>query len=214
MAVTDINGVVRERMAYDPCGKRRMVNGNTDVIDSIAGVQTDRGFTMHEHLDEIGLINMNARMYDPYTGRFLSADPFIQYPDNLQSYNRYSYVLNNPLAFSDPSGYFSFKKLFRVVAAVVISVYAPGLITEFLAISAGTAAAAGLTGGAAAAAYGAAYSVALGAASTSILSGAIVGFAAGAVASGSLKGGLHGALSGGLFGAAGTVGGCWGGGCK
>lgn len=64
-----------------------------------------RGFTGHEHLDKFGLINMNGRLYDPLLGRFLSPDPFIQAPDNTQSYNRYSYCLNNPLIFSDPSGY-------------------------------------------------------------------------------------------------------------
>lgn len=54
------------------------------------------------------MINMNGRVYDPAIGRFLTADPFIQAPDNLQSFNRYAYVLNNPLAYTDPSGYFSY----------------------------------------------------------------------------------------------------------
>ena len=44
-------------------------------------------------------------MYDPELGRFMSADPFVQAPYNSQSYNRYSYVFNNPLSFTDPSGY-------------------------------------------------------------------------------------------------------------
>ena len=65
----------------------------------------DRGFTGHEHLlDEFGLINMNGRMYDPNLGRFLSPDNYIQSPYNPQNYNRYSYCLNNPLKFTDPSG--------------------------------------------------------------------------------------------------------------
>lgn len=64
----------------------------------------NRGFTGHEHLDEMGLINMNGRMYDPDLGRFLSPDPFIQSPSNPQNYNRYSYCLNNPLKYTDPSG--------------------------------------------------------------------------------------------------------------
>ncbi|MDR1526181.1 MAG: RHS repeat-associated core domain-containing protein [Dysgonamonadaceae bacterium] len=63
-----------------------------------------RGYTGHEHLPEFGLINMNGRMYDPLLGRFLSPDPFVQMPDFSQSYNRYSYCLNNPFKFSDPSG--------------------------------------------------------------------------------------------------------------
>lgn len=56
-------------------------------------------------LDDLGLIHMNGRIYDPKIGRFLSADPHIQSPINLQSYNRYSYVLNNPLKYTDPTGY-------------------------------------------------------------------------------------------------------------
>ncbi|MFC7286537.1 RHS repeat domain-containing protein [Herminiimonas glaciei] len=61
----------------------------------------------------------------PAIGRFMSADPYIRAPDNLQSYNRYSYVLNNPLMFTDPSGYFSLKKLIRGVVAIAVAVYAP-----------------------------------------------------------------------------------------
>jgi RHS repeat-associated protein len=67
---------------------------------------TSQGFTGHEHIPALGLIHMNGRVSDPEVGRFLSTDPFIQAPDNSQSYNRYSYVLNNPLRYVDPSGYF------------------------------------------------------------------------------------------------------------
>jgi hypothetical protein len=48
---------------------------------------------------------MNGRIYDPVIGRFLSADILVQAPANQQSYNRYSYVFNNPLSFTDPSGF-------------------------------------------------------------------------------------------------------------
>jgi len=58
----------------------------------------------HEHLPWFGLINMNARLYDPAVGRFLSPDPYVQAPDNSQSFNRYSYAFNNPLKYIDPSG--------------------------------------------------------------------------------------------------------------
>lgn len=68
---------------------------------------TARGFTDHEHFDSVGLINMNGRVYDPELGRFMSADPFVQAPYNSQSYNRYSYVFNNPLSYTDPTGYIS-----------------------------------------------------------------------------------------------------------
>lgn len=65
-----------------------------------------RGFTGHEHLPWFGLVNMNARLYDPALGRFLSPDPYIQLPDFTQNFNRYSYCLNNPLIFADESGEF------------------------------------------------------------------------------------------------------------
>ncbi|WP_025743069.1 RHS repeat-associated core domain-containing protein [Aquimarina pacifica] len=64
----------------------------------------DRGYTGHEHFFDVGLIHMNGRMYDPNLGRFLSPDNYIQNPYDTQNYNRYSYVLNNPLKYTDPSG--------------------------------------------------------------------------------------------------------------
>ena len=66
----------------------------------------DRGYTGHEHIDGLGLINMNGRMYDPLLGRFLSPDPYVQAPSDPQNYNRYSYCLNNPLKYTDTSGEF------------------------------------------------------------------------------------------------------------
>lgn len=64
----------------------------------------DRGYTSHEHLAEVGLIHMNGRLYDPVLRSFLMPDNFIQQPENTQNYNRYAYVLNNPLMYTDPSG--------------------------------------------------------------------------------------------------------------
>jgi len=69
-------------------------------------VWTDRGFTGHESVQSAGIVHMKGRIYDPELGRFLQADPFVQAPDNSQSLNRYSYVLNNPLSYTDPSGFF------------------------------------------------------------------------------------------------------------
>lgn len=66
---------------------------------------TDYGYTGQFHLDDTGLIHINGRVYDPRLGRFISADPYIQSPDDLQSYNRYSYVMNNPFFYTDPSGF-------------------------------------------------------------------------------------------------------------
>ncbi|WP_276611279.1 RHS repeat-associated core domain-containing protein [Thioalkalivibrio sp. XN8] len=72
-----------------------------------------RGFTGHEHLDQVGLIHMGGRVYDPELGWFLSPDPFVQFPASTQGFNRYAYVGNNPLSYTDPSGYF-LKKLMKV----------------------------------------------------------------------------------------------------
>lgn len=104
-AVTDSNGVVIERFAYEPFGKRRSLAGALDTNGTLAGATTARGFTNHEHIDGMGLINMNGRLYDPAIGRFVSPDPAVPYPTDLQSYNRYSYVRNNPLIATDPSGF-------------------------------------------------------------------------------------------------------------
>lgn len=75
------------------------------VQNTLQGQTTKRGYTLHEHLDSIGLVHMNGRVYDPLVGRFMSADPNVFYPENQQDFNRYSYVHNNPLSFVDPSGF-------------------------------------------------------------------------------------------------------------
>ena len=79
------------------------VISETFIYDNIS-TTFDRGFCMHEHYRDFGLINMNGRMYDPYTSMFLSPDNYIQAPDNSQSFNRYAYCLNNPLKYTDPNG--------------------------------------------------------------------------------------------------------------
>jgi len=95
-----------EYFSFDAWGRRR--NAQSWTYENMpASFGSTRGFTMHEHLDEFKLINMNGRVYDPLVGRFLSPDPFVQMPDYSQSYNRYSYAFNNPLRFSDPSGFFA-----------------------------------------------------------------------------------------------------------
>nr|WP_288132035.1 RHS repeat-associated core domain-containing protein [Microbulbifer sp.] len=59
------------------------------------------------------MIHMNGRLYDPTLGRFLSPDPFVQAPANSQSWNRYSYVFNSPLNFTDPSGFIGIRQKFH-----------------------------------------------------------------------------------------------------
>ncbi|MDI9340016.1 MAG: RHS repeat-associated core domain-containing protein [Sediminibacterium sp.] len=93
-----------EEYSFDSWGRRRHPN-NWSYTSIPAATKMIRGFTLHEQLDELGLINMNGRVYDPVLGRFIQPDKFIQAPDNIQNFNRYSYVLNNPLQYTDPSGY-------------------------------------------------------------------------------------------------------------
>ena len=113
-AVTDDNAIVLARYAFDPFGNRTALYGNLNTIN--------HGFTGHEQLPDVGLIHMNGRVYDPVLARFLSADPSIQAPGNLQSYNRYSYVLNNPLAYTDPSGFSWFSSLFKSITKAITQV--------------------------------------------------------------------------------------------
>jgi RHS repeat-associated protein len=102
--LTNETGAVVERDAYDPWGKRRFTNGSDDPTNSIVS-QTIRGFTGQELLADVGLVHLNGRVYDPLIARMLSADPVVGDPLNGQTWNRYSYVGNNPLAFTDPTGY-------------------------------------------------------------------------------------------------------------
>jgi RHS repeat-associated protein len=63
------------------------------------------GFTGRELDDELGLVNLGARLYDPSIARFVAPDPRVQAPLFGQSLNRYSYVWNNPLTLVDPTGF-------------------------------------------------------------------------------------------------------------
>jgi RHS repeat-associated protein len=122
--ITDETGHLLQELSYDAWGNRRDADSWTVYTTLPAGILLARGFTGHEHIDLFDLINMDGRIYDPVVGRFLSPDPMIQDPENLQSLNRYSYCLNNPLSLTDPSGYSWLSDNWRslVAAAVGISV--------------------------------------------------------------------------------------------
>lgn len=106
------NGTAKTTLSFDAFGQARnrdfsprnflplpAVPGQTNLS------MTHLGFTGHEHLQDLGLIHMNGRAYDYQLGRFMSVDPLIQFPANSQSLNPYSYILNNPLAGRDPTGF-------------------------------------------------------------------------------------------------------------
>ncbi|UPT69792.1 MAG: RHS repeat-associated core domain-containing protein [Flavobacterium sp. JAD_PAG50586_2] len=111
VAVTsaDPSATVVEQRYFDAWGnlKNAMVAGVPQTPNTLGWVNNlliDRGYTGHEYLKTVGLIHMNGRLYDPQLKRFLSPDNFVQDPYNTQNYNRYGYVLNNPLLYTDPSG--------------------------------------------------------------------------------------------------------------
>lgn len=99
------SNVVVAEYNFDVWGRRRDKDNWSYTLTSEPALFADRGFTGHEYLSYFNLYNMNGRLYDPLVGRFLSADPIIGNGGFTQSYNRYSYCLNNPLKYTDPSGY-------------------------------------------------------------------------------------------------------------
>ncbi len=118
-------------MSFGAFGERRASTWqgalSATLTRSINIAISTRGFTGHEQADGLGIIHMNGRIYDPKLGRMLQADPFVQDPKNSQSLNRYSYVLNNPLSYTDPSGYFSLSKAWKKIRPfVAIAVVAVG----------------------------------------------------------------------------------------
>jgi RHS repeat-associated protein len=118
-AITNKDGNTVQQLMYDPWGKQYVVN--TSLLTYTSPAQS-KGYTGHEMVNDFEVIHMGGRTYNPVLGRFMQADPFIQAPGNLQSYNRYSYVLNNPMSMTDPSGYFSLGKLFNPLKSIVRSV--------------------------------------------------------------------------------------------
>jgi len=104
--ITNQLGQIVETYSFDAWGNRRNPNNwqYSPTSMQIENCKFTRGFTGHEHMDKFQLINMNGRLYDPVIARFLSVDPYVQIPNNTQNFNRYSYCLNNPLLYTDPSG--------------------------------------------------------------------------------------------------------------
>lgn len=193
LQVADDKGNIIEENSFDAWGSRR----DPDTQEIYTGTEapslmTGRGFTGHEHLDGFGLIHMNARLYDPILGRFLSPDPYVQLPDFTQAMNRYGYCMNRPLCYVDENGEF-----FWIVVGVAAGVAAvTNVVTHWNEITAvggwkgfwkgaGYALAGGVAGGVGAAVgigaavgFGAAVGVTaaqLAAATTGILPGATVG---------------------------------------
>ncbi len=103
LALMNTSQNVVEETSYDSWGRRRNSNNWSYSNINFPSIMI-RGYVTHEHLDEVGLINMNGRVYDQVLGRFIQPDAFIQDPQVIANFNRYAYSLNNPLKYSDPTG--------------------------------------------------------------------------------------------------------------
>ena len=203
ITVTDDNATVLKQYIYTPFGEQKVISGGL-LASNMA-----RGYTGHEMVNHLNIIQMGGRTYDAKMGRFLQADIAIQAPNNTQSFNRYSYVMNNPMSYTDPSGYFFSKiarragNLFRkalpyikqygptvvkIVVAAVVSYVTYGYASEYAATWAmSSLSSAGVGAASAASAAGFVGAVA---------GGAAAGFASGAIMTGSLRGAFKGALIG------------------
>ncbi len=131
--VTGDYGNVAARFSFDAWGRSR----NPDGTDNPSASTDFKGFTRHEHDDDIGLINMNAREYDPQIARFVSADTIVGNNVPSQALNRYDYANNNPLSFVDPSGNLSkkWKKRLRKWAKKAWEVYAKQTVGAAYAVA-------------------------------------------------------------------------------
>lgn len=131
--IASLDGTLVAEYSYDPWGRLR----DPETLEIYAAGEEPelflgRGFTGHEHLTWFGLINMNARLYDPLLGRFLSPDPYVQAPEFTQNFNRYSYALNNPLRYTDLTGEFLgtiITTLIRLPIAIVEGVIIPYFVS-------------------------------------------------------------------------------------
>jgi hypothetical protein len=203
--ILNADGSVANNLAFDVWGKRRNANGSP-ATTALTSNTTNRGYTGHKMLDNVGLIHMNGRVYDPVIARFVSADPIIQAPNDLQSYNRYAYVRNNPGSLTDPSGFSWWSKnvtdpwrkarnnqYFRMAVAIGLSIWTGGL--AYGAIAPAGACYAGSTIVTASIAAGAAGGATMGASLTAMNGGNFR-----EVISAGIKGGAQGAISGAAFG--------------
>lgn len=98
VGIYNANGDKVFSASYDAWGKQTVSDTKDDMHLML------HGYCGHTMLSEFDLIDMKGRLYDPVVGRFLSPDNYVQLPGNSQNYNRYSYCLNNPLKYTDPSG--------------------------------------------------------------------------------------------------------------
>jgi RHS repeat-associated protein len=150
-------GQLKSRQSFNAHGQRREAATSINswsILNPVLSANfntstTTQGYTGHEQLDQVGLVHMNARLYDPEIGRFIQADSYVE-PEATQGLNRYSYVLNNPLSATDPSGNFSLRQALGVVVGVVAAILTAGastVLNGFLIATAGGFASAAIATG-------------------------------------------------------------------
>jgi RHS repeat-associated protein len=204
-----------ERLSFDAWGERRDASTQISYRASdsdpfrTSAKDHDRGYTGHEQLDDSGLIHMNGRIYDPELGRFLSPDPVVQIPEYSQNFNRYSYVLNNPLNATDPSGFSFISKAFskigsfikenwRTIVVIVVVAVAAWAASAYLSGLGGMFTTTGAVGGQLSA-TGMAVSGGFAGAIGGGLGPALNGGDIGDVLRGAVVGGIQGAIAGGVL---------------
>jgi len=110
--ITDGTGAQVQHVEYQPYGKVTQNEGDYDSPYKFTG----------KELDTTGLYYYGARYYDPEIGRFISADPTIQRPYDPQDLNRYTYCRNNPLRYTDPTGYSWLSKIVGAIVGIIVGV--------------------------------------------------------------------------------------------
>ncbi len=145
LAISGNGGVIKERRQYDPWGLlKKCFKNNVEVNPATFNnvdfeLLTDRGYTGHEHFFSVGIIHMNARIYDPILHTFLSPDALIADPSDPQHYNRYAYALNNPLMYVDYTGNVVEPVSATIVTAMVVGAIIGGVTYVGLSLYNGTA---------------------------------------------------------------------------
>ncbi|MDQ1805749.1 polymorphic toxin type 23 domain-containing protein, partial [Chryseobacterium sp. CKR4-1] len=142
LAISDEVGNKLEQRHFDAWGNFTHLKIGTGAIITDQNIirnsslVIERGYTSHEHFTEVGIIHMNGRLYDPLLRRFLNADENIQDPTNTQNYNKYGYVLNNPLMFNDPSGeIFWFAALTPIIGKLLAGVVAGAIAGSIVGVA-------------------------------------------------------------------------------
>ena len=136
-SIFDDKGKLLIKYSYNPFGSRSISFSNLSVDLSTF---FNLGFSSNDYIVDNRLVNFKGRIFDCVYARFLNPDPFIKEPYNIQNLNRYSYGLNNPFKYNDPSGYF-WKTLFKRISQPRFIFIVISIIGAFVPVASAIAAA-------------------------------------------------------------------------